>query len=132
MTFEITGRNSIYKALYEVDSMDSGFKYRRENFKPENYIWDEDWTIKQNKEYTIEHNKKIAEEAEKMHKQKTDAAAALDNAIATYISNEYGISIEQGHVVWKWCCKHFEDDSYNYIDTAMELIEEINNKEELT
>ena len=55
MEFNIRCPYDIYEAQCAVESMDSGWKLRRDLLKPEDYVWDEDWTVRANREYT-KHN----------------------------------------------------------------------------
>lgn len=128
MKFNIRSPHDIYEAECRVEGMDSGRSLKRNLIKPEDYVWDEDWSVKANKEYTKQYNETIIKNAEELDNKKVEARKELRKAVLNYIMEEYDITEILADVIWTWCCVHHEDEAHNYISDAMDLIDGVMEK----
>lgn len=128
MEFNIRCPQDIYESKWAVEKMDSGWKLKRDLLKPDDYVWDENWTVKANREYTKQYNETILENAEELDNKKLEARNELRKAILKYIMEEYDVTEILADIVWTWCCIHHDDEAYNYIGDAMDLIDNVMEK----
>ena len=128
MEFNIRCPYDIYEAECNVERMDGGWKLRRDLVKPEDYVWDENWTVKANREYTKQYNETILENANDLDNKKIEARKELRKSVLKYIMEEYDVTELLADIVWTWCCIHHEDEAHNYISDAMELVDSIMEK----
>ena len=128
MEFTIRCPQDIYESEWAIEKMDSGWKLKRDLLKPDDYVWDENWTVKANREYTKQYNETILENAEKIDNKKSEARKELRKAILTYIMEEYDVIEALADVVYTWCCIHHEDEAYDYISDAMDLVDSVMEK----
>lgn len=117
--FELNDAKDIYDAMCKVYSLQNWHSLRHEK-KPESYIWDEDKTVRQNREITAQHNANI--DAEIKHRQEVYAEsmknleAAIINYIIEYFKYEdVKCSEKQAEKIWEFCKEQWEDDPHNYI-----------------
>jgi hypothetical protein len=108
--------------------MDSGWKLKRDLLKPEDYVWDENMSVKANRDYTKQYNETILENAKELDNKKSEAHKELRKAVLNYIMEEYDVTEILADVVWTWCCVHHDDEAHNYISDAMDLIEGVMEK----
>ena len=52
-------------------------------------------------------------------------AMGLREAILKYIMEEYDVTEILADVVWTWCCVHHEDEAYNHISDAIDLVNHV-------
>lgn len=128
MEFNICSSHDIYEAECRVEGMDSGWSLKRDLIKPDNYVWDEEWSVKANREYTKQYNETIIKNAEELDNKKAEARKELRKAVLNYIMEEYDITEILADVIWTWCCVHHEDEAHNYISDAMDLIDGVMEK----
>lgn len=128
MEFNIRCPHDIYEAEWAIEKMDSGWKLRRNLLKPHDYIWDENWTVKTNREYTKQYNETILKEAEDLDNKQKEARKKFRKAVLNYIMEEYDVTEILADIVYTWCCIHHEDEAYNYIGDAMELVDSVMEK----
>ena len=128
MEFNIRCPHDIYEAEISVEKMDSGWKLKRDLLKPDDYVWDEDFSVKANREYTKQYNQTILENSKDLDNKKIEARNELRKAILKYIMEEYDVTEILADVVWTWCCVHHEDEAHNYISDVMDLIDGVMEK----
>ena len=128
MEFNICCPHDINEAEISVEQMDSGWKLKRDLIKPDDYVWDENMSVKANREYTKQYNETIVENAKDLDNKKIEARNALRKAVLNYIMEEYDVTEILADVVWTWCCVHHEDEAHNYISDAMELVDSVMEK----
>lgn len=124
---KITCSDDIYEETLYIEKHFNTYHSIRRDKKPEDYIWDEDITVRQNKERTIEYNKEIDAEIDRCMKAYSEANKALREAIIDYIVNDCNIkcSRAQAEIIWNYCETQHEDDPHNYIDDVIELFEKL-------
>ena len=123
MEFNIRCPHDIYESEWAIEKMDSGWKLKRDLLKPDDYVWDENWTVKANRDYTKQYNETIIENAKELDNKKSEARNEFRKAVLNYIMEEYDVTEILADVVWTWCCIHHEDEAYNYISSAMYLVD---------
>ena len=128
MEFNIHCPYDIFEAEYAVERMDSGWKLKRDLIKPDDYVWDENLSVKENRECTKQYNESILENAKELDSKKIEARNELRKAVLKYIMEEYDVTEILADVVWTWCCIHHEDEAHNYIGDAMELVDSVMEK----
>lgn len=123
----ITCAHDIYEeTLYIEKNFNNWFLLSRDK-KPENYIWDEDKTIRQNKELTAQYNAEIDAEIKKRQDTYHLMMAVFKKHIYEYIIANCNVkcSEKQAEVIWNYCETQHEDDPHNYIDDVIELFEKL-------
>ena len=128
MEFNIRCPYDIFEAECAVEMMDSGWKLKHHLLKPDDYVWDENMSVKSNREYTKQYNETIIENAKDLDNKKIEARNELRKAILKYISEEYDVTEILADIVWTWCCIHHEDEAHNYISDAMDLVDSVMEK----
>ena len=124
---KITCAHDIYEeTLYIEKHFNNWYSLSRDK-KPENYIWDEDLTVRQNKEQTAKYNAEIDAEIEKRKHEYSEANKALREAIIDYIVADCNIkcSRSQAEIMWTYCAIQHEDDPHNYVDDVIDLFEKL-------
>ena len=122
MEFTIRQPYDIYAAECAIEKMDSGWKLKRDLLKPEDYVWDENMSVKANRDYTKQYNETILENAKELDNKKSEARNELRKAIIKYIMDEYDVTMVLADIVWTWCCVHHEDVAHDYIVDAIDLV----------
>lgn len=124
---KITCSHDIYdKTLFIEKNFNTWSSLSRDK-KPENYIWDEDKTIRQNKELTAQHNAEIDAEIKKRQDTYRIMIALHNTRIYEYIIDNCNVicSEKQAEIIWNYCKTQHEDDPHNYIDDVIELFEKL-------
>lgn len=125
MEFNIRCPYDIYEAECAVETMDSGWKLKRDLLKPDDYVWDENMSVKANREYTKQYNETILKNAKDLDDKQVQARKELNKAVLEYIMEEYDVTMVLADIVWTWCCVHHEDEAHNYISDAMDLADRV-------
>ena len=94
----------------------------------ENHVFDEELSVKKNREMVIDHNRKVDE----MRKQKNDNQAELSRKftydIIQHILNNYDVSETQARIIEAFVYNERHSsmtDYFSYIDTLCAMIEEV-------
>ena len=119
--------HDIYEEMLYIDKNFNNWYSLGRDKKPENYIWDEDLTVRQNKEQTAKYNAEIDAEIEKRKHEYSEANKALREAIIDYIVDDCNVtcSKKQAEVIWNYCKTQHENDAPAYIDDVVELFEKL-------
>ena len=125
MEFNIRCPHDIYESEWAIEKMDSGWKLKRDLLKPDDYVWDEDMSVKANREYTKQYNETILENAKDLDNKKSEAHKEFRKAVLNYIMEEYDVTMVLADIVWTWCCVHHEDEAYNHISDAIDLVNHV-------
>lgn len=97
---------------------------------PDDYVFDENKSIKQNRAMVIEHNTHIKELKQHWRDEQNKLYKQLTEDVVDYITDNYNISKKQAYIIESFVYqeKHaFMSDYFNAIDTFAELVEEILN-----
>ena len=100
----------------------------------ENHVFDEELSVRRNREMAIEHNKKVdAMRKEKTEKQ-NELYRKLTNDVVQYIVESYDISEAQARIVERYVYteKHsFMGDYFSAIDDVAQMVENVLNDAKL-
>ena len=123
----ITCADDIYEERQAIEQHFLTYHSICRHKKPKDYIWDEDKTIRQNKELTAQYNAEIDEEIERCQKAYDMMLALLDTHIYEYIINNCNVkcSKKQAEVIWNYCKTQHEDEPHNYIDDVIKFFEKL-------
>lgn len=124
---KITCADDIYEETRAIEKHFLTYHSMCRNKKPKDYIWDEDKTIRENKELTAQYNAEIDAEIERCQQAYNLMLALLDKHIYEYIIDSCNVkcSEKQAEVIWNYCKTQHEDDPHNYIDDVIELFEKL-------
>ena len=122
---KITCGDDIYEERRHIEKHFNTYHSIRKDKKPENYIWDEDKTVRQNKELTTQYNAEIDAEIERCQNAYNSMLNLLNKNIYEYIIDNCNVkcSEKQAEIIWNYCETQHEDDPHNYIDDVIELFE---------
>jgi hypothetical protein len=90
---------------------------------PENYVFDEDKSVRWNKEQVFNHNLAKHEEDTKFRELHTKAVGEANGFAGEYLAQEYGISKEVGVKVFLFAKQ--EKDSLSSIEAILDYAEDI-------
>ena len=94
----------------------------------DNYIFDEDASVRRNREMVMEHNQNVEQmKREKMDKQ-NELYRQLTNDVVGYIVDSYDISEEQARIVERFVYteKHsFMCDYFSWIDEVARMVADV-------
>lgn len=124
---KITCAHDIYEETRHIEKYFNTYHSIRRNKKPDNYIWDEDKTIRQNKELTAQYNAEIDAEIKKCQDAYNSMLALLNKHIYEYIIDNCNVkcSEKQAEIIWNYCETQHEDEPHNYVDDVIELFEKL-------
>lgn len=94
----------------------------------EGYVFDENLSVKRNREMVTEHNQKIDDMLKEKRNNQAKLNKQLTDDVVTYIVDSYNISEEQARIVEKFVYmeKHsFMCDYFSWIDEIASMVEEI-------
>lgn len=111
------------------------YTYREELVSPghklsDNYIFDEELSVRRNREMVLEHNKSVDEYIALKHKKQAELDKELAEDIVSYITEYYSLTDRQARVVERFVYQEhhsFMCDYFSYIDTFAEFAETIIN-----
>lgn len=106
-----------FMEAYELPSRSS------KKYLSDSYIFDENKSVKWNKEQVEKHNQERKDEDTKLREAYTKAIGLANGLAGEYLAQEYGISKEVGVKVFLFA-KREKDDAYQ-IDDILEYAEEI-------
>ena len=95
-----------------------------------NHVFDEELSVRKNREMAIEHNKKADDIRIEYHTKVCELNRKLQNDVINYISNVYNMTKEQAHFIegYVYAEKHsFMSDYFSSIDDAASLVEHVLN-----
>ena len=93
-----------------------------------NYIFDEELSVKRNREMVAEHNAKVDAERAAAYAQQAELNKKLAHDVRCYITENYNLSYTVAAKIEKFCYqeKHsYMCDYFSYIDTIAELVDDI-------
>ena len=97
---------------------------------PEDYVFDDELSVRQNREMVIEHNKKVDEiQVHRLRKQ-GELDAQLTEDVVAYIKENYELTDKQARIVEAWTYREhhaFICDYFSYIDTFADFAENLVN-----
>jgi hypothetical protein len=94
----------------------------------EDYIFDENLTVKCNREMVVEHNQKVKDMYEKAVHKQNELYQQLTEDVVNYIHTNYNMNISQARKVESYIYEHYHSCMYDYflyIDTVAEFVEKV-------
>lgn len=92
------------------------------------YVFDENLSVKRNREMVVEYNKEIDEARKENNRKQAELYKQFTNDIVEYILDSYDMSEEQARIVERFVYneKHsFMCDYFSYIDEVAYMVEDI-------
>lgn len=93
-----------------------------------NHIFDEDLSVKRNRELVIEHNEKVEQLRARKRVLQADLDKKLTKDVVNYIKENFNLTTAQAEIVEMWLYreKHsFMNEYFDSVDTFAELAEDI-------
>jgi hypothetical protein len=100
---------------------------------PLDYIFDEDLTVKRNREMVIHHNSLAEDQKRKKQAGQADLDRQLTNDVVEYIKENYDLTETQARLVEMFVYREHHSymcDYFSYIDTFAEFADDIANFKE--
>ena len=94
----------------------------------EGYVFDENKSVKWNREEVERLNGEYDEECKRLRSLRNSKIDEVENEIFKYISNETGLSIDKSKLVWKYLYEKYHafcSDLFDNLETLTELIYEV-------
>lgn len=94
----------------------------------ENHVFDENLSVKQNREMVREHNEKVIAMQKEKREKNNELFLKMRNEVIQYIVHTYGLSREQASIVesYVYIEKHsFMCDYFSAIDEIAEMVEKV-------
>ena len=117
---------SVIREKYKNGEYNHNIKYG--NKVSENYVFDEELSVKRNREMVAEHNAKVDAERKAAYAKQAELDKQLAHDICCYITENYNLSYTVATKIERFCYdeKHsYMYDYLSYIDTIAELIDDI-------
>lgn len=129
--FNLNNPHDIYEARCAVYKLQNWYSLSS-NKKLDTYVWDEDKTVRENRELTVKHNAEIDAEIERRKLIFKESFENLEAAIIDYIMDEFEYedikcSKETAEKIWIFCKEQWEDDPHNYISDMCRFYRSIMN-----
>ena len=101
---------------------------------PEDYVFDEELSVKRNREMVIEHNHKVDEIRTRRRQKQGELDKELKEDVITYIKENYDLTDQQARTVESWVYREhhaFMCDYFSYIDTFADFADDLINYAEV-
>lgn len=124
--FKFNNCHDIYEARQRVYALQTWYSLSKEK-KKEDYIWSEEMSIRQNKEYTAKYNAEIDRTIAGLKEDFHKSLDNLNNSVIDYIMSEFEysdvkINRKQAELIWNFCRIEHEDDAQSWIGTMTEFV----------
>jgi hypothetical protein len=117
-----------YTASYHLNTTEKLSKL------PEDYIFDEDLSVKRNREMVAEHNEKVVQQQTFKREKQLELDKQLTEDVIEYITDSYNLTLKQAKLVEQWVYKNYHScmcDYFSYIDDAAEFADTLVNQGEV-
>lgn len=94
----------------------------------ENYVFDEELSVRRNREMVAEHNARVTAERNEAYAKQAELIKKLAKDIRCYITENYAITYQQATKIERFCYEAKHSDMYDYfsyIDTIADFVESI-------
>lgn len=94
----------------------------------ETYVFDEELSVKKNKEMVLEHNRKVDEMRKQRDNLQTELSRQFTYDVIQHILNSYDVSETQARIIEAFVYNERHSsmtDYFGYIDTLCDMIEEV-------
>ena len=129
INFYLTCSDDIRNSLQKLYGLQNWYSYKNQK-KPDNYVWDEDKTVRENKAMTASHNAEVDAEIARRQEFYRQACIKFEEAVTEYIIEDLrydnvSCSKEQARKIWNFCQQQWEDDPHNYIHDVINFYAEL-------
>ena len=93
----------------------------------ESYVFDEDKSVRWNREEVARRNRAYTEDTERLKKAKSDAYELAEEATKHYIMEETGMSRDKANILYSFAWEKYHSYVYDMLTQLDELIELYNN-----
>lgn len=121
-----------YMDIEEIRKKYNSGDYTYQMFVPlsvgDNHIFDENLSVKRNREMVIEHNEMVRNSHKEKQMKNNELLLQMRNEVTKYIAGTYGMSKEQASIVesYVYTEKHsFMCDYFSSIDEVAEMVEKV-------
>ena len=97
------------------------------------HIFDEDLSVKRNREMVVEHNQRVDELKAIKSERQAELNKKLTEDVVEYIKEYYNLSDKQARIVEQWVYREhhsFMYDYFQYVDTFAEFADDLVNQVE--
>lgn len=118
----------ISEIRYRYDNGYYTFKMTIPEKVKENHVFDEELSVRRNREMVAEHNQNVENMKREKQNKQAELYNQLTNDVVTYIVDSYDMSEEQARIVERFVYteKHsFMCDYFSWIDEVASMVEEI-------
>lgn len=98
---------------------------------PENYVFDEELSVKRNRELVAEHNQKVVDINNKKREKQRELDKKLADDVVNYILENYSLTDGQARIVEKRVYTEYHScmyDYFTYIDTFAQFADDLVNQ----
>lgn len=95
---------------------------------PESYVFDEELSVKRNRELVAEHNQKVVDINNKKREKQKELNKKLTEDVVTYIKENYSLSDKQARLVEERVYDEYHSCMYDYftkIDTFADFADDL-------
>lgn len=129
---EMLGGKIMIKSIEEIKQAWNDGEYRCDIEVPakvkEGYVFDEELSVRRNRELAIEHNQKVDDLKKQKSEQQVKLHKKLHNDIVDCICLNYNISRSKSEKIKSFVNEHWHANMYDffyYLDTVSEFVEEL-------
>jgi len=93
-----------------------------------NYVFDEELSVRRNREMVEEHNAKVEAEKKEAYAKQAELTKQLAHDVTCYITENYYVDYQVASKIERFCYDKYYSDVYDYlsqIDTIAEFVEGI-------
>lgn len=112
---------------YENGEYDNKIPYPRKSKLKEDHVFDENKSVKWNREEVVRYNKSVDEERIKYREETNRLSAKLHDDIINALVNEYNFTKNQANKIYDYAYMHWHScmsDFLNNLEELCELIDE--------
>ncbi len=94
----------------------------------DNYVFDEELSVKRNREMVAEHNARVEAEKKEAYAKQAELDKQLANDVTCYITENYYVNHQVASKIERFCYERWHSNVYDYlsqIDTIAEFVDSI-------
>ena len=94
----------------------------------ENYVFDEELSVRRNREMVAEHNARVKAERDAAYAKQAELDRKLTHDVTCYITENYDVNHQVASKIERFCYERWHSDVYDYlsqIDTIADFVDDI-------
>lgn len=94
----------------------------------ENYVFDEELSVRRNREMVAEHNARVTAERDAAYAKQAELDKKLAHDVTFYITENYNLSYTVATKIERFCYENWHSNVYDYlshIDTIADFVDDI-------